>query len=157
MLESFYKDETLTVAFAPRLIVAVWRDAPTFPQMLRLRAASEEQRRRAADGAALLNLVLSGTPSFSNDVRKEATSQTQATSGWGIANAHVVLVDGFRGVAVRSFFGTMMLLARTDVPTKVFGELETAVRWVAPLMERVDPAIGVEAIRTTCWTAMRED
>lgn len=153
--EVVHKDQTFAVVIGGRVVAAVWKDAPTLAQMGRLRAATDRHKKMSPDGGALVNIVVSGTPSFRNEVRVEAAKQTSENDTWGIATAHVVLVDGFAGIAVRSFFSTMTLLGRSKVPTKVFGDLDEATRWVASHLRLRDASCTAAVVKATCDAAMR--
>lgn len=152
--EVVHQDPTFAVVIDDRVVAAVWKDAPTLAQMRRLRAATDRHKKMFPDGGAFVNIVVSGTPSFSNEVRAEAAKQTSDNDTWGIATAHVVLVDGFAGIAVRSFFSTMTLLGRSKVPTKVFGDLDEATRWIASHLRLRDPSCTPARVKEACEAAM---
>lgn len=152
------QDSTLSLACVRGLVIAVWRDAPTGGQLRELRRAMEEARERF-ETTALINLVLSGTPSFSAEVRDESARLTR-DNDWTLGTAHIVLVDGFTGVAVRSFFSTMLLLGRPKVPTKVFGSLEDGCVWLEAILRSSDmpwtAASLADACHETCHEACHE-
>jgi hypothetical protein len=88
------------------------------------------------DGTGFLNLIVSGTPRFSEEVRNELAEMARQRQVPELGTAHIVAVDGFRGTAVRAFLGTLFILSRPKTPTKVFGNGHDAGRWLAPLLGR---------------------
>jgi hypothetical protein len=143
-LEPIHADATFRIYSARNIQVNLWADAPTVEQMRAFGRIGTAHARRHPRGAALLNLMLSGTPSFSEEVRDETVRLMKLQDMFRLGAAHVVLLDGFKGTAVRAFISTVMLIARPPVPNKVFGDAESAAAWMLPML-----APGAEA-----WTAV---
>lgn len=139
MIEQVYSDATFRIVTHGIVMFAVWRDAPTEDQMRALGRTSRVFAREHALKTALWNVVLSGKPSFAEAVRSEVNAQTADASLSSLGRAHVVLIDGFTGAAVRAFIGASILASRPKAPTKVFGDLATAATWLA---ERVAGIAG---------------
>ncbi len=125
-----FENPTARIASDRNVAVAVWRDAPRAP--LELREMERVGKRIAAQhgGSALFNVIVGGTPSFSEEVRNEVTRITADETIFSLASAHVLLVDGLVGSAVRAFLSTALLLSRTKTPNKVFAGVEPATKWV---------------------------
>lgn len=120
------------------LVVAAWHGPPS-------RAAAEHLRgallvASATHGAiALLDLVVAGRPTFSEDARSAIVSlMREVACDHGVA--HVVLLRGIAGTAVRMFLNGALLLARPTSPSRAFDELEPALVWLAGCGCTVDPA-----------------
>lgn len=135
-LEWVYQDATNRQAFCRNVHFCAWFDAPTGEQMDEYGQCSRLIKARYPAGTALVNLVASGSPRFSSEVRQKARDLTRE----GIHNAgtaHVVLVGGLLASAVRGFFGTMILLGRPPNPTKVFGDVDSAARWLSGSLNQI--------------------
>lgn len=111
-------------------MIAVWYDAPTLSDMRALLKAADSLRREYPGGTALLNVIKSGTPMFEQSVRLEAQRLTRE-GHFSLAVAHLVLVGGLAGAAVRAFLGTVTLVGRPKDPTRVFGAAGDALAWLA--------------------------
>jgi hypothetical protein len=116
------------------LRAAIWRDAPTLPQVQALRDASLAYAERWPQGTGFVNLIVSGTPRFTDDVRSELAALGRNRKLRTLATAHIVAVAGFRGTATRAFLGTLFILARAKIPIKVFASAADAGPWMAPLL-----------------------
>lgn len=125
-----YEDATLRQAYARNLHVVAWYDAPSLEQMHAYascaKALSDRWRRRSG----LMNLVVGGVPRFTAEVREAAAEYTRE-GAHGAGAAHVILVSGLLGSSVRAFLSTAMLLGRPPNPTRVFGGIAEAARWMA--------------------------
>lgn len=128
-----HQQDTLRIVTAGNLVIASWFDAPTLEQMRAFRRASQALKQRHPEGTAMVNLIVTGTPRFSAEVREEAALQ-QKDALHNLGAAHVILVGGLVGTAVRGFLGTMILLGRSKNPTRVFGDVAPASAW---LLERL--------------------
>ena len=139
-LAPVHADATFWIFSARNIQVNLWTDAPTVEQMRAFGRSGAAHARRHPQGVALLNLITSGTPSFSDAVRDETVRLMKLPDMFRLGAAHVVLLEGFKGTAVRAFLATMMLIARPPIPNKVFGDAESAAAWMMPLL-----APGAEA------------
>lgn len=84
----------------------------------------------------MLDLILSGTPNFTNEVREEATKLNRDPTLFRLGIADAVLVSGLVGVAVRAFLSTIALMARSSVPSRVWTSLADAERWLLPKLTK---------------------
>jgi hypothetical protein len=130
--ETLYTDPILQIAAHRNLLVIAWSDAPTVDQMRECARAARVLARKYNGGIGLLDLILSGTPTFSTEVRDEAVKLNRDPALFRLGIADTVLVTGFVGVAVRAFLATVALLARSPVPTRVLGSLAEAEAWLLP-------------------------
>jgi hypothetical protein len=143
-----FQDEILHLVAGPRIIVAAWRDAPTMVHMKPLWDLNAAIRRRLGDDhVAYANVVLSGTPLFSSEVREEVTALSRDYGSRGIAQANLILLEGFAGTAVRAFLSTMNLIARTKAPVKVFGTREETEHWLLERLRTVVPGARMDSVR----------
>jgi hypothetical protein len=117
------------------LTICAWFDAPNLDSMRKFAGVVNAQRAAHPDGPGLLNIVLSGTPNFSKEVREEA-ARLSAEGDRDAGAAHVILLGGLRGVATRTFISTAILVGRSKSPTKVFDSFKPAAEWLAPLISR---------------------
>jgi len=150
-LRTVYTDERVVVSVCDDLLIAVWLDAPTIVQMEAFATHGRALERELQHGAVLSNLAVSGTPKFDERVRRLAAELTADPALFRIARSHTVLVGGMRGVAIRAFVQTFILLGRPPRPTKVFSAVEQAATWIADQLAKGShswtPARVVEAHR----------
>lgn len=131
-----YEDRTLRIAQVDNLFLACWSDAPTGPQMRQLGEHSRAFQDEHGPDTAMWDAIVAGTPKFAAEVRDEAASLTADEELFPLGTAHVVLLDGFKGTATRAFLTTAMLLGRPRHATKVFGNLDSAARWINECLQR---------------------
>jgi hypothetical protein len=86
---------------------------------------------------ALANLIVSGTPIFPEDARKEAAALQRDRRARIRATAHVVMVQGFAGAATRAFLSGITLITRTNGHTKVFSQIQPAALWLETSIPKV--------------------
>ena len=130
-----YRDDVLTLATAPHAVVVAWTGTPTVEHIATVDRVNRRQMREHPEGAAMFHLLVRGRPAISQEV-VEATRRSLATvDAWRTATANVIFLEGFAGVAVRSFLNTINLLARAKRPVRTFEDLDGAVRW---MYERLD-------------------
>jgi hypothetical protein len=132
-LETLHEDAVLRIVSSRNVLVNVWSSAPTIAQVRAFARAGTAVTRRHPRGAGLINLALRGRASFSEEVREELV-KLMKQGLFRLGAAHIVLVGGFTGTAVRAFMSTMILLSRPAVPHKVFGDPKAAAAWLAPLL-----------------------
>lgn len=122
-----YQDETMRMSHLGCVVGTTWLDAPTLPQM-QMFASHARRVSQQFDGSFLFNMVIDGTPSFDGRVRDEAAKLTaEGVNRRGAA--HVILVGGFRGAAVRAFLGGLLVINKPAIPTKVFADAPSAVAY----------------------------
>lgn len=51
-----------------------------------------------------------------------------------LGTAHVILLPGLAGTAVRAFIQTIVLVSRSKSPNKVFRRIEDSVAWLTPIL-----------------------
>lgn len=146
-----YEDGTLRQAYCRNVHIAAWYDAPSLEQMHAYGACAKALSQRFGGKTALLNVVVTGVPRFSSEVRDAAAEYTRE-GAHSVGAAHIILVGGLLGSSVRAFLSTAMLLGRPPNPTKVFGSIETAAFWMARNLtdrspERWDPNELAEVCR----------
>lgn len=131
-----HSDEDLYIVGAGQLLMAVWSVAPEMSHMKVLAQAGDRHRSSLrGEKQVFVNVVLDGTPNFSEEVRAEATRHSQRYAPFRAAAAHVICIKGFRGIAVRSFMSTMILLARPVTPAKVFDSMDSASNWLLTYLQ----------------------
>jgi hypothetical protein len=134
--ETVHQEATFRLVVSENLLVAVWSEAPELDQMhafvRALRAVIGKHGRRTGS----INLILAGTPRFTDDVRAEAVRLMRDPRLQSSCTAHIVLVGGLAGAAARAFMSTVLLLGRPATPSRVFSETRTAAMWLAPLLSQ---------------------
>lgn len=134
--ETLFASSQLEITACRNLSVAVWRDAPTVEVLQELARASLVLGKQHPTGSGLLNLVVSGTPRFTEDVRKETARLARDATLFPLGVARVFLLGGFAGIAVRAFLNTATLVAGPSPrPLHAFTNLEDAAAWIAPKLE----------------------
>ena len=132
-----FENETARIAYDRNVAVTVWFDAPrTSLALLEMEKVGKKLLAAHKEETALLNVIVSGTPSFSEEVRKEVTRIMADDTLFARASAHVILVEGFVGSAVRAFVSTALVLSRTTTPNKVFGDLDGAASWLTQRLDK---------------------
>lgn len=135
-LETVHTDSTLRIVTTRNVQVNIWSNAPALEQMRVFGRVGAALARQHPRGTGLINLMMRGTPSFSEPVRAEVVKLVKQEVLFSLGGAHIILLGGLAGTAVRTFMNTAILLGRPRRPNKVFQEAETAVAWLAPLLAR---------------------
>ncbi len=128
--EVAFENETARIATSRNIVVAAWAEAPrTTVELREFEKIGKRVSQQFEKRAIFANVIIGGTPSFSQEVRDEVTRMTR-TPMFHFGTAQIILVQGLAGVAVRAFLSTSFLLARTKIPNKVFGDLNFGVDWM---------------------------
>jgi hypothetical protein len=98
--------------------------------------------------AMLLNIAFSGRPNLDEEVRRLSMEYTGDATLFGLARAHVVLMSGLGGTAVRAFMATFILMGRPPRPTKVFSGIDDAARWLIDQAADTDLPWSLDAVRS---------
>lgn len=124
------EEGSLRITTERNVSVVAWRDAPTVKQLRAFEREGHALEKRFPKRCGLFNVILSGKPDFSSEVRAETNRIGALGDMYTLATAHVILVEGLVGSAVRAFLATSMLVSKPPTPTKVFGDKDLAVAWV---------------------------
>ncbi|MCZ7678143.1 MAG: hypothetical protein M5U28_04950 [Sandaracinaceae bacterium] len=145
-----HEDGTLRQAYCRNVHVVAWYDAPSLEQMHAYGAAAKALSARWEGKSALMNIVVTGVPRFSSEVREAAAEYTRE-GAHTVGAAHIILVGGLLGSSVRAFLSTAMLLGRPPNPTKVFGSIDEAALWMGRnLAERSAEAWDPSELAEVC-------
>lgn len=129
-------------AWAPQVILYVWREEPTV-EAIGVVAAMVEEMRSSTEAAVVLGLVEEGTPTPGNEAREALAALMQGSGGLAVASALVFEGRGFQSSMVRMVAAGLALLARQPYPHQVFADVPSATRW----LERVHGAVSAAELR----------
>ena len=129
------EDDALTLATADNLIICLWTGPPTVDAVRLFSAVNRRMRREHPEGAAMVNLVVRGAPKFSREIVEESVAALNAVKTWRSATVHVIMIESFAAVAVRSFLSTLNLVSMAKRPVHVCGDIPAAARWLAETLE----------------------
>src|SRR5690242_9085012 len=76
-VDLLYRDATLRLGAHENVILAVWSDVPTLPQLRELGSAGRTRKKTHRQGVAFFDVVLGGTPRFTDEVRNEVKKQLE--------------------------------------------------------------------------------
>lgn len=113
------------------VLIVVWRDAPDLADIRAWHRLGLFMAKEHATSACI-DVVVAGTPRFSDDVRRAAEELARDERIFPLGIAHVLLIPGLGGSAVRAFIGTILLVARPPAPAKVVGDVPSAIAWLLP-------------------------
>jgi hypothetical protein len=116
-----------------------WRNAPTVDDVRRWRSLAHAVGHAHGGQAACIDLVRRGKPDFSEATRAEVNLLAADPKVFPLGIAHVIALDGLAGAAVRAFISTVLLVARTAAPAKVFGARDPATAWLQPKLHAREP------------------
>ena len=146
-----YEDDRVVLGNVRSLGLVAWREAPLAGHIRHWHELGSTIARSHPGTGACLDVVVGGTPSFADDMRKEAVSLASDPQIFELGIAHAIVVPGLVGTAVRAFVSTVILVSRAPAPVKVFSDLPGAVRWLAP---RLAPHGWTEAELTEAAEAL---
>ena len=130
-----FENEILRLGVERNVCVVAWRNAPTVLELREMHKTGKRLQLEHKKGSALFSVILGGTPAFPQDVRDEVGVIVRDDHVFTLAAAHVILVTGLAGAAVRAFLSTAFLLSRPSTPNKVFADIATSVKWVHEKLE----------------------
>lgn len=124
-----HEDATLRVWALREVATVAWFDAPTADQLRTLQRLAKQRLVKHPRGLWLYQIVVRGTPRFTDDVREEVDRITREET-FSLGSAHVILAPGLAGAAARAFLSTTLLMRKNRLPAKVFGDVESAAPWL---------------------------
>jgi hypothetical protein len=134
-----YEDRTLRVVTDGHALIMAWSDTPQ-PEHIRavLRLSEAQFHRMRNKKHVAMNILIDGTPSFSDEMRRLTAEAAKRMKDWRAASAQVILFGGLRGVVARSISSTVFLLSRSTAPMKVFDTVEAAAEWLLPYLHALE-------------------
>lgn len=153
--EILHEDQTLRVATRKNLGISVWTGAPEVGQIRAMYRITERLTKAWPDGAALLSVIVRGTPSFSEQMRGELVKSLK-TNRPLVGSAHLILAQGFAGTATRAFMSTVILLARPPTPNRVFGAEDEALAWLQDQLRSTKAQWAPGELRTALQAALKD-
>lgn len=149
-LQVVHSTPSLRLSTSRNLLIGEWRETPVVEDVAAIERGSRSLNRQYA-GCGILNLVLRGTPRFTDDVRAALVRLNADPTAFALGSARVLLIPGLAGVAVRAFLNTVQLVSRPTRPVQVFGDPRVAAAWLAPKIalpgvrwshEEIDALVG---------------
>ena len=136
ILDYALEDDCAIIASARNVTFAGWRNAARAEHIREWHRVGRNVARQHRGTGACIDIIKRGTPIFAEDMRKEAEAMARDPNVFELGVAHVVLMPGLAGTAVRLFIGTIALVARPPAPTKTFGEIPDALDWLGPKLAK---------------------
>ena len=128
--EVLHEDATLRIWAMRNVVGVVWFEVPNHAQVQELYRIGKARGRAHPGGLGLFQVVVRGTPRFTDEVRAEVEKLTRENT-FARGGAHIILVQGLAGAAARAFLSTVLLMRMRRAPAKVFGDISEAATWFA--------------------------
>jgi len=126
-------DEHVIALFNP-LVLAFFSRPPSADELTLIAALAEQGRvENIAGGMLFVVARKNASGGIEPRVREFFEQLVRENSGHFGASAVVVLMKGFGGALMRSFLTGLLLLTRKRKMLQIFGSVEEACRWLAPL------------------------
>lgn len=139
-----YEDETAIFGRVRNVALVGWREAPSVAAIRAWQRLGHTIGKDHPGAGACIDVIVRGTPRFGDDVRRAAEEMARDPKIFERGIAHVTLIPGLAGTAVRAFIQTILLVTRPPTPTKVFADVGSATTWMTP---RISSAVPVEPRR----------
>jgi hypothetical protein len=135
-VEIVHADATLRIGVCRNLFVLAWTGPPEAPHLRVMAKALQALAAKHDNDMAVLDVIVSGRPLFTDEVRDGLVRVLRDPRTQGRASAHVIEIGGLAGVTTRAFLSTAFLLARSPSPNKVFGDVASGAAWLAPILSK---------------------
>ena len=146
-----YEDETAIFGRVRNVALVGWREAPSVAAIRAWQRLGHTIGKDHPGAGACIDVIVRGTPRFGEDVRRAAEEMARDPKIFGRGIAHVTLIPGLAGTAVRAFIQTILLVARPATPTKVFADVRSATTWMTPRISDVTKQTWTEPeLRGAC-------
>jgi hypothetical protein len=151
--EWIHVDDESVMGKCRNLGLVGWRAAPGVEHVRRWRSLGHSLDAANPGGSACIDLVLSGTPKISEEVRREAEQFASDPRVFRRGIAHIIELPGLAGAAVRAFISTVILVARPPAPAKAFGDIKTASTWLVSKLTADGGSLASKTEPPVIWTA----
>jgi hypothetical protein len=133
-----FEEATVRIGAHQNLLLVAWRDAPTVVQLREFGRIARDFERKKPGRCALWNVVIGGTPSFNDEVRRQL-AELMSERFLTLGTAHVILVGGFAGATARALINTAILMSRANYPRRAFDDPRQAALWMSPRLGSSPP------------------
>ncbi len=127
-----HDDASFRLGVRKNLVVPVWSNTPEVAHIRAFGRALAAVHATHGKAFGVFDVVVAGKPNVGDDTRDELLGILKDPRFDGHVAAHVVLIPGFQGAAVRAFLSTVSLVSRMRTVSKFFGEVREAAAWIAP-------------------------
>ncbi len=134
------------MGYSRNLLVAEWFGMMDIAHVRAMHREMKGIAGRYPRQLGMFNVIAAGKPNFPEDVRGALTQLLADKDLHGCGAAHVILLDGMAGVAVRAFISTVVLLGRPPTPQRIFAGPSAAAAWFAPQLSAGGQAWTAEDI-----------
>ncbi len=131
-LDRILVDDRAVIARIRNVGFVGWRDAPTLDHMVAWHRLARTLHKEHGAANACIDVVVRGTPRFTEDVRRAAEELARDTKAFELGLVHALLIPGMAGTAVRMFIQTVLLVGRPANPVKVVSDIPSALGWLGP-------------------------
>src|SRR5690349_21502219 len=111
-VEIVHRDATLRLGVSGNLLLCVWTATPELAHVRAMGRAMQPLSAKYREQWGFLDVVASGVPRFTDDVRDEVVRVMRDPRLQGSGVAHVIQLSGLAGITTRAFLSTAMLIAR---------------------------------------------
>lgn len=133
-MREVFRDDRVAFFAEKEVFIARWVQAPTMEQMDAMERVARPHEASVSGGCGLFNVVVSGKANFTPEFRAHAAKVSADPERFRRFRAHVILLEGLRGLTVKLFVNTFALLARAPAPTAAFQEIKPAADWASSIL-----------------------
>lgn len=148
------QDEAFALAAVGRVLLVLWRGAPTTARLELLAGMTERMIAAHPDGFFELQVIEPSSPPPDSKVRQGSAAVLRRMGGVARGIAFVVEGDSVRSGIVRTILRALSLLSRSAVPQRFYAELPRALEWAEQELRLSEAELA--CIRQTL-ARMRED
>lgn len=139
-LTILFEERDFTIATFRNCLVWSMRGEVTHDLIRRALPPHQDLKRRYPAGFGVLTIIGDTVPiSMPEDARALSTSITRDFQPHYRGLCEVIEGDGFRSSITRSIVSGIRLFARSTCPSKVFGDVKPATRWLGAQLCDADP------------------
>lgn len=136
-LDPIIETPYMTTGLWRQFAVHLFEGKVTLADMDHIERASERWHAKVNGKLVEMVVILPSNTKMTQDERVRMTKIIKRWEGKRVASATVILAQGLTGALHRSVLTGLQLLAAPPHPTKVFGTIAEATRWLAPRVREV--------------------
>jgi hypothetical protein len=126
------KNDEVVAALWSNVFLMVWQGVASAEQLRRIGAHQRTVDNNFPDGFCVLAIISGSSLIMPPDVRAEAEILSRSPGKNLKAIAQVITATGFAAAATRAIASGLALLRKSTVPSKFFGDIPSAARFLMP-------------------------